>query len=252
MAISANTLFHFTSIERLSGILRKGGFYCQYSDEHFENILPINSQHRFSYIPMTSFCDLTIMQLSNDSVHRKSFGEFGIGLKKEWGITNGVSPVMYVHRRSQQTRRLHRLIKEIKDFRKLDDVFSSISEIEDELVDSFKYIKPYRGYWHKGKKVNKALTYYNEREWRYCPLLSEHNVLSANISENKGIKEKLNIDLKKKLLHFKPEEIKFIILKDKDSIPDIVAVIGKMKISKAMKNVLVTKIITFEEIREDF
>jgi len=100
MAVSANTLFHFTSIKGLTGILSSSGFYCQYSDEHFENILPSKSHYRFTYIPMISFCDLTIMQLSNDSVHRKNFGEFGIGLTKEWGIRNGVSPVMYVHRES--------------------------------------------------------------------------------------------------------------------------------------------------------
>lgn len=40
MAISANTLFHFTGIKGLQGILSAMGFYCQYSDEHFENILP--------------------------------------------------------------------------------------------------------------------------------------------------------------------------------------------------------------------
>src|SRR5688572_1634832 len=113
MAISANTLFHFTKIEGLQGILRSRGFYCQYSDEHFENILPKSSKHRFCYVPMISFCDLTIMQLCNDSVHRESFGEFGIGLTKEWGTRNGVSPVMYVHRHSQQTRRLNKLVKEL-------------------------------------------------------------------------------------------------------------------------------------------
>src|SRR6478736_2020137 len=116
MAVSANTLFHFTSIKGLTGILSSSGFYCQYSDEHFENILPPKNHYRFTYIPMTSFCDLTIMQLSSDSVHRKNFGEFGIGLTKEWGIRNGVSPVMYVHKESQQTKRLYRLIKALKDF----------------------------------------------------------------------------------------------------------------------------------------
>jgi len=49
------TLFHFTKIEGLQGILRSMGFYCQYSDEHFENILPQSSSYRFCYVPMTSF-----------------------------------------------------------------------------------------------------------------------------------------------------------------------------------------------------
>lgn len=255
MAVSANTLFHFTSIKGLKGILSSGGFFCQYSDEHFENILPSKSHYRFTYIPMTSFCDLTIMQLSNDSVHRKGFGEFGIGLTKEWGTKNGVSPVMYVHRRSQQTKRLYELIKAVKKFHKdsKDEKASTAMEtIEQEMIDSFKYIKPYKGNWHKGKRKSKQLIYYNEREWRYCPLLNEQRVLSAAIKENKKEKGKLNEKLKKSLLEFEQKDVKFIIIKNKKNINEVAQVIKAMKIDETQKNELITKIITFEEIREDF
>lgn len=272
MAVSANTLFHFTSIKGLKGILESGGFFCQYSDEHFENILPSKSHYRFTYIPMTSFCDLTIMQLSNDSVHRESFGEFGIGLTKEWGIKNGVSPVMYVHRKSQQTKRLNQLIREVKNFRKKirgnkqneilngrekgesfkEKTIDAIDEIEQEMIDSFKYIKPYKGIWHKGKRHNKELIYYNEREWRYCPLLKDFAVLSAVIKENKKEKEKVNKKLKPNLLKFDARDVKFIIIKNKKNITDVTEVIRKMGIDEERKNELITKIITFEEIKEDY
>ncbi len=252
MAISANTLFHFTKIEGLQGILRSMGFYCQYSDEHFENILPHGSNYRFCYVPMTSFCDLTIMQLCNDSVHRKSFGEFGVGLTKEWGNRNGVSPVMYVHRNSQQTKRLNNLIKELNLLRKKTTDDSALFNLENELIDSFKNIKPYKGYWHRGRKIKRELTYYNEREWRYCPSWKKSSVLSAAFKENKTEKEKLNTILKKKLLSFKPEDVKFILIKDNQSIGKIAATIKKMPINQSQKNELITKIITFEELREDF
>ena len=87
------------------------------------------------------------------------------------------------------------LIREIKSFRKrtkgnktnitLDNkenkkielfkekTIDAIDVIEQEMIDSFKYIKPYKGNWHKGKRRNKELIYYNEREWRYCPLLKD-------------------------------------------------------------------------------
>ncbi len=272
MAVSANTLFHFTSLKGLKGILSSGGFYCQYSDEHFENILPSKSHYRFTYIPMTSFCDLTIMQLSNDSVHRDNFGEFGIGLTKEWGIRNGVSPVMYVHKGSQQTRRLNQLIREINSFRKeaigklngststenkrieafKDRTTDAIDVIEQELIDSFKYIKPYKGNWHKGRRRRKELIYYNEREWRYCPLLKDFAVLSAVIKENKKEKQLVNTKLKLNLLRFDARDIKFIILKNKRSISEVAGVIQSMLIEDTRKNELIAKIITFEEINEDF
>lgn len=253
MAVSANTLFHFTSIKGLTGILSSNGFYCQYSDEHFENILPSKSLYRFTYIPMTSFCDLTIMQLSNDSVHRKNFGEFGIGLTKEWGIRKGVSPVMYVHKESQQTKRLYRLIKALKDFGIRTKNDETIDNIQQEMIDSFKYIKPYTGNWQKGKRLRKKIIFYNEREWRYSPLLSEHAVLSGIIKENRNEIKKINADLKKSLIKFEVKDVKFIVIKSKKNIPVVAKAINDMPgISDTQKNELITRIISFEEIREDF
>lgn len=255
MAVSANTLFHFTKIGSLKSILSSQGFFCQYSDEHFENILPKRSFYRFVYIPMVSFCDLTITQLSNDSDHRKNFGEYGIGLTKEWGIKNQVSPVMYVHRLSQTTSQLSELISTFKGFHKAKENFIDVSSLEDELVDFFKYIKPYRGIWHKGKKikyVRNPIIYYNEREWRYCPKLKDQAILSAIIKENKRQKEKLNADLRGRMLKFKSEDIKFILIKNKRDISAMAKVITSMNIPIAQKNELITKIITFEEIKEDY
>ena len=266
MAVSANTLFHFTSIKGLTGILASGGFYCQYSPEHFENILPSKSHYRFTYLPMTSFCDLTIMQLSNDSLHRKSFGDFGIGLTKAWGVRNGVSPVMYVHKESQQTKRLNRLIKAIKQFRKntvdeetLDelaeetlDAIEQIDNIEQEMIDSFKYIKPYTGYWQKGKRKRKKIIFYDEREWRYSPLMKEYAVLSGVFKDNKKEVKEINEKLKKKIIKFEVNDVKFIVIKKKKDLSAISDVIQNMTISEEQKDQLKTKVISFEEIKEDF
>ncbi len=253
MAVSANTLFHFTSIKGLKGILSSRGFYCQYSDEHFENILPSRSKYRFTYIPMISFCDLTIMQLTNDSVHRKDFGEFGIGLTKEWGIRNGVSPVMYVHKESQQTKRVYRLIKAVKGFRKRTKDDESMDKIRQEMIDSFKYIKPYSGNWQRGKKIKEKIVFYNEREWRYSPLLEERAVFSAVTKRNKKKIKELNTELKTKIINFEVKDVKFIVIKSKRDIQVIAKTINEMaEISDAQKNELITKIISFEEIREDF
>jgi hypothetical protein len=258
MAVSANTLFHFTKLKGLEGILSSKGFYCQYSDEHFENILPQKNPYRSTYIPMISFCDLTITQLSKDSVHTEYFGSYGIGLTKEWGIKNRISPVMYVHRRSQAARQFPELGKVVsqmsKDFQRKGGDYITFSKIDSELVDSLKYIKPYKGHWHKGKiKKGKPVIYYNEREWRYCPLLKELAVLSAVIKDNKEEKVKLNRTLKENLVTFTPKDIKFILIKNKKDIPAITKVIReKMNILSVEMDELATKIITFEEIKEDF
>lgn len=255
MAVSANTLFHFTKINGLRGILSAQGFYCQYSDEHFENILPQKNPFCRAYIPMISFCDLTITQVSNDSLHREHFGSYGIGLTKEWGITKRVSPVIYVHKRSQPARQLHELSRMLKNLKKKVRGNFPFLDVEEKLIDSFKYIKPYKGRWHKGKKIKdgrKPIMYYNEREWRYCPQINEHSVLSAMIKDNKKERKKLNNDLKKEFIKFTPEDIKFIIIRNKKDINDIARVIHNMGIKPSQKNELLAKIRTFQEIKEDY
>lgn len=254
MAVSANTLFHFTKIGALEKIIASLGFYCQYSDEYFEGILPETNPLWSAYIPMISFCDLTISQLANDSVHTENFGKYGIGLTKEWGIKNRVSPVMYVHSKSRPTSQLSDLIELFKSFSETSDEYVTISQVREELIDSLKYIKPYKGRWHKGEKILQIeddIIYYNEREWRYSPLINDYEIL-PEINRSKKLKEKFNKKLKKSLIKFSPEDIKFIIVKEKSEITAFVKIINKLDIDGSQKNHLITKILTFEEIEEDY
>jgi len=255
MAVSANTLFHFTKSDALKSILSSQGLFAQYSDEHFEDIFPEKSNFRFNYIPMISFCDLTIMQLSGDSKHRENFGEYGIGLTKEWGIRNKVSPVIYVHEKSQPSNQLQQLYKLLYNFPKNKNYSDGITGIKRELVDSIKYFKPYKGRWHKGIRIDNTLpdlNYYNEREWRFCPSLNEYQVLSAIKRYNKKKKEAFNSELKTKLIKFDSDDIKFIVIKDKSEKNGFVKIIEKMSIKTKQKNELITNIISFEEISEDY
>jgi hypothetical protein len=256
MAVSANTLFHFTKVKGLEGILKSMGFYCQYSDEHFENILPKSSDHRFVYTPMISFCDLTIMQLAKDSSHRKYFGDYGIGLKKSWGTSNGITPVMYVHRSSQATKQFPELINVTNRIESLllkkGVDYITTSKMKEELVDSLKYIKPYKGNWHKGKKIKKLIIYYNEREWRYCPKLEEHPILSGIIKENKNQIDLINKDLRQRIIKFQPKDIKFILIKNKKETIRFMKHIESLGLTDNEENDLIRKLRTFQEIQEDY
>lgn len=255
MAVSANTLFHFTSSNSLKSILASQGLFPQYSDEHFEDILPESSIYRITYIPLISFCDLTIIQLSRDSLHTTVFGDYGIGLTKKWGIENKISPVIYVHKNSQPSNQLYNLIKLFRKYDRTHETQETISTARKELIDSFKFIKPYQGRWQKGEKIKEVeddIVYYNEREWRYCPLLSQYKVLSGTKASNKKVKDKLNKQLKSDMVKFDADDIKYIMIKKKSEIQDFVTVINKMKLDRKQKNELITKIITIEEINEDY
>ncbi|WP_115373813.1 abortive infection system antitoxin AbiGi family protein [Adhaeribacter pallidiroseus] len=99
MSLSANTLFHFTSnIDYLIGIL-VNGFLPRYSLEDFTFAYPESRnpgiKHPFKIgVPMTCFCDIRLTQTKN---HSATYGKFVIGMQKEWGIKNRITPVTYFH-----------------------------------------------------------------------------------------------------------------------------------------------------------
>ena len=58
MAISANSLYHFTSLKNLKSILGDGYFQIKYSLESFT----FRGNNVKIYIPMVCFCDLPLTQ----------------------------------------------------------------------------------------------------------------------------------------------------------------------------------------------
>ena len=89
--LSANTLFHFTKThENILSIL-ENEFYPNYSLEDWK---PLSGKTHPIAIPMVSFCDIPLSQISN---HTKHYGNYALGLKKEWGIKNKINPVLYTY-----------------------------------------------------------------------------------------------------------------------------------------------------------
>ena len=85
----AKSLFHFTkSPEILKSILKNGIYprfcletnWCKYADEEY---------YAFS---ISCFCDIPLSRINE---HTDSYGHYGLGLTKNWGIKNGLNPVIY-------------------------------------------------------------------------------------------------------------------------------------------------------------
>lgn len=248
MPVSANTLFHFTRKDVLLKILESGGFWPQYSLEHFKNALPATSNYISAYIPMVCFCDLKLTQISDDTIskHTKYFGNFGIGFKKNWGIKHNISPVVYVHQNSVASLTIDKVINSINN---------SISPTQDSLIkdlgDIVKFLKPYTGSFQKGKKLLEEINYYDEREWRYIPKDPQYEAFPQKKADKKKI-ERLNFELQKQPLKFRHTDIKYIILENTNSKQEVAEAIQRLSIANPAKFDLITKIITLEEIKEDF
>lgn len=251
MAVSANTLFHFTGLSNLKAIIELKGIFAQYSEEHFEDILPDKSIYRIAQIPMASFCDLTLSQLATNNDHNTRFGKYGIGLSKDWGIKNKISPVIYIHKNSLIVKDINSFISTFKDLRKRNILEEElIKNLRIQTVNKFKYVKAFKSKWHKKQKAETEYNHYNEREWRYCPDGRSFNVFSNRPYNKDKVKEK-NLLLRKGPLKILPDDIKYLIIENTKEIAEFANVLGK-SYGKKYKYELTSKIITWDEINDDF
>ncbi|MFA5404768.1 MAG: abortive infection system antitoxin AbiGi family protein [Ignavibacteria bacterium] len=230
--LSSDSLFYFTSkIEYLIDILRNG-FQARYNYETIPNInLPLA-------IPMKCFCDIP---LGLSKKHISTYGDFGIGISKEFAMKNGITPLIYVHKDSDT------LVKYINEILNSTDNDNSESIIA--------YFKKYEEYETKNKKIK--IRYYDEREWRYIPPDVDVEPLNKIKSEDgrKNFVTKLNEKLPKDKYRLKldSDDIRYIIVRDDDSIPNVIDTIENEKwLSKTNFKLLLTKFLTKKQIINDF
>jgi hypothetical protein len=251
MVISAETLFHFTTkAEHLINILTNE-FRPRFCFEDKELLLPELPESENYAIPMVCFCDLP---LSSVKEHLQFYGNYGIGLSKEWGIRKGINPILYfvpdsIFITHFRTLILHTIVQNRNTDNKVD-------------VDLVDYTKPYKGtMYRKGKKI-KNKNFYDEKEWRYIPYLRlienpqrpDYRLRKSDF-DNPTRLAQANNDLSEAIkLSFTPDDIKYIIVeKEKEILPMIDAIKKiKGKYSEDTVNKLLTRIISSEQIKSDF
>jgi len=217
MVVSANTLFHFCKKENLIGIL-KDNFHPHYHLEDFSSFFPnLNKKFNEYAIPMCCFCDLP---LSNIKDHIVKFGPYGIGLSKEWGMRNRLNPIMYLYNGSFLTNTIKNLYHStfpLWDYEYLSDPELSfvISDIEEVYRHFLAFVKPYQIIIEENGN-NEYDRIYDEREWRYVPIIEPGEGLKSYLEKCdfqdeiiKNLEEKKLIEHKK--LEFEPDDIKYII-----------------------------------------
>ncbi|WP_020585675.1 abortive infection system antitoxin AbiGi family protein [Desulfobacter curvatus] len=108
MAISTNSIIHYTRYFKILKSILSEGFKVQYCVEE----LALKGTKSNAAHPMVSFCDIP---LSNSQQHFSAYGKFGIGLSKEWAKKNGINPVIYIDEKSLFSQCISNLIKERRD-----------------------------------------------------------------------------------------------------------------------------------------
>ncbi len=221
--ISANALFHFTDKpEKLASILTND-FWPHYHKEKIHLRKDVNYE---LLIPMVSFCDIPLSQIDQ---HVETYGHYGIGMSKEWGMGKGLNPILYLNAGSILAGDLHTAFK--ATFEK---------EGVEALVKSQRFIKEYRD----GDKC-----YYDEREWRFVP----DGEIFQMAPKPKKLAE-LNERAQSHRLSFTPTDIRYIVTKHRAEVPALIEDIFRLKGNRSREEQLlvISKIISCEDIFEDF
>lgn len=256
--ISSNCLFHFTpKLEYLINIFQQG-FHPRYC---FEDLKLNDNRAIRGYnfgIPMTCFCDISLGQISN---HISTYGNYGIGMKKDWGIRNRLNPIIYINKNSTIAEPLSIMAECGLKLNKSEDKKAQVvgGEIMNSWSSLLMYSKPYSGnFTHRGK-VSKNVKFYNEREWRYIPTDGQNTAPFGTLSKEKMDDEKiLNVEnqrLYDHRLRFNPNDVNYIFVKEESEIHQMVKELRNIKgnrFNAKTVDILTSKILTTKQILEDF
>lgn len=248
MALSSNSLFHFTEDKSaLLGILADN-FRLGWCKESYET----EALAPDFYVPMVSFCDIPLSQIKR---HIGSYGPYGIGLTKSWAIRNGLNPVIYMQSESMLNSCMKKgmayVVKE--DPAESDEATNAVYA----LANFLGYVKPYEGELTRKGVTQQNYRYSDEREWRYVPTSTYDNLYITG-AEDVGKEELLSHDeasfIESFRLHFDPNDIKYIIIRDDSEIREFMRHLDEVKGGKYSSHDLArlsTRFLTVEQIEQD-
>ncbi|MHA3099115.1 abortive infection system antitoxin AbiGi family protein [Acinetobacter brisouii] len=249
-----STIFHFTDEYcSLINILKLLHFKLSYAREHID----FGNETRNFSVPMVSFCDLRIRETLP---HIEKYGNFGIGLSKEWAIKSRLNPVLYLTNNNEISENF------MKDLQTIFNMFNgasgvdescngqSLSDVYHRYLNIIRFIKNYEGSLdRKGDTV--FYRFADENEWRYVLPLEVDNPEILNVFIKPAIgshkaKAEANASIKNYNLKFSWDDIKYLIVKQdsyRDSLIDYLN-----SINAVCLDFLKTRIITVDQIKNDF
>lgn len=245
MKPKSHTLFHFTkSIDTLK-LMLKGGFWPRYC---LEDIHWLGNED-FPYIayPMVCFCDIPLSRIQE---HVGFYGEFGLGLTKEWAESNGLNPVSYVSSGNSMASSL----VELNDHANKHDNSEDKESSKVTMRYIYAFSKPLNGSMViDGVPVSKE--FYQESEWRYVP---KHNEVKAYINKAKFDDEDILSDCNNSskehcTLKFSPKDIKYIFVKSDSDIPNLINFLQESldEYPAADLKILMSRVTSLDNISQD-
>ncbi len=261
MAISANSIIHYTEkFDTLKSIISESGFKIKYCSE---KVVTRGNKSYSLGIAMVSFCDIPLSEykkhFKNQSTNKLGYyGDYGIGLSKEWAVNKGLNPVLYIDKKSSVGTALRKTIDLYMGTGKSESEthFNIKAFQQDEFAQFACYSKNYQGdLYRHDKLVKRKYRFYDEREWRYVPQpddIGKRRVILKN-KEYSANKDAFNVGVSSYRLKFSLSDISYIIIKDNSELDDLIKVIlNNVKETDPEFRLMLTKIITSDQILNDF
>jgi hypothetical protein len=245
MSLSSNSIIHLTQTKNnLEGILNNGliPHYCTENIEVGEYTYELG-------VPMISFCDIPLSQIKD---HIGKYGEYGIGLTKEWAIKNKLNPVVYIEAASHFSKSIDTIISKFL----LSDNMDSWGDEEKSMADITRYAKNYQNDLVRKGTTIPDYRFSDEREWRFVPQFNEKcaMLLGKNNLDTATKKNKQNLTLHNLKLKFEPNDIKYIFVKNDEDIHHLITILKAVTWSKFTGHDidrLTTRILTTEQVKSD-
>ncbi len=249
-----STLFHFTKKDGFLKILKET-FKISYAREAIKS----TKNERKYVVPMVSFCDIKLSEIKY--FIEKGYGNYGIGLTKEWANKNGLTPVMYINRHFDIANKLieglnsmYAHINKLSNTNELNKMAKSYHNI----LNLYQYVKNYEGELIRDEiLVDSNYRFADEREWRYVPPLEIPNIepfVAISNIKTKSQKKLYNNKLSHLRLSFEPEDIKYLFVENEDDIMELINHLdyAKSKYGPGTRRRLVSRILKVEQIKNDF
>lgn len=193
MKLSENHLFHFTHQDALLSIIDEGfipffGWEVTELDDYGKH--PI----RIEKFPRVCFTDLPLNLIKE---HTEKYDRFAIGMNKRWAIQNGLNPLLYIQKNSIIGSTLSMLTESLIEYHEtlrnsnirsygLETILQRLADLNHMLG---RYTKPYEVENDQTITHSESLEeikilaarYYDEREWRFVPLIKVEELINENV-----------------------------------------------------------------------
>jgi len=239
MKPKSDNLFHFTkSLEILKSIL-DNGIYPRFCLEDIE-WLGLDDDKYLAF-PITCFCDIPLSRISD---HTDFYGNYGIGLSKNWGTKNKLNPVAY----SPSDGNIQQLMKYLFHLYLPENRKKQQQDINSHAYRLLSLLKPTNGKMViSGGIIEKD--FYQENEWRYVPAID--GVIQEKDFED--TKEDANKSIEKYKLEFSPSDVKYIFVKNDGDIPSLVDHINESLGMYPLNDlkILQSRIVSLDTLKQD-